>query len=81
MGVIQGHPRRVSVHTATVREVIQELEHTIPGISFSLCHETGELRPYINIFVDTENIRDLQGLDTRVPEAATISILLSVAGG
>jgi len=65
----------------TVREVIEALELDFPGMRFNLCYETGELRPYVNIFLDRENIRYLQGLDTAVHAGATMRILQSVAGG
>jgi molybdopterin converting factor small subunit len=57
------------------------LEREYPGLGFNLCYETGELRPYVNIFVDREDSRYLQGLDTPVRDGATIHILQSVAGG
>lgn len=74
---------RVSVMAAgcTIREIIDALEQDFPGLRFNLCYETGELRPYVNIFLDRENIRYLRGLDTSVPDGATIHILQSVAGG
>lgn len=80
------HPRtgsRVSVKVAghKVREVIDALEEQFPGLRFNLCTETGELRPYVNIFLDRENIRYLQGLDTPLHAGATLHILPSVAGG
>jgi molybdopterin synthase sulfur carrier subunit len=66
---------------ATVRDVIESLDRQFPGLRFNLCHETGELRPYVNIFVGAENVRYLRGLDTRVPAGATLRVIQSVAGG
>jgi molybdopterin synthase sulfur carrier subunit len=71
----------VSVSGATVREVIDILEQSLPGLAFALCYETGELRPYVNIFVERDNIRYLQGLETPLVEGASIRVLQSVAGG
>jgi molybdopterin synthase sulfur carrier subunit len=65
----------------TVREIIDALEQDFPGIRFNLCHETGELRPYVNIFLNHQNIRYLQGLDTPVTSGVQMHILQSVAGG
>lgn len=73
--------RRVLAGGATIREVILSLEETYPGMGFHLLHETGELRPFVNVFLDTENVRFLQGLDTPVPAQATVHIIHSVAGG
>jgi molybdopterin synthase sulfur carrier subunit len=76
-----GNRRRVTVEGCTIRELIQALEQRFPGLRFNLCHETGELRPYVNIFLEQENVRYLQGLDTHVPPGASIHIVHSVAGG
>jgi molybdopterin synthase sulfur carrier subunit len=76
-----GNLAAVQVAGQDIRAVIQALEAAYPGLRFNLCYETGELRPYVNIFVDRENIRYLQGLDTPVPPGATLHILQSVAGG
>jgi molybdopterin synthase sulfur carrier subunit len=76
-----GNRRLVSVSAGTVREIIEALERDYPGLRFNLCHETGELRPYVNIFVEGENVRFLQDLDTPVPAGATVHVIHSVAGG
>ena len=47
----------------------------------NICHETGELRPFVNIFLEKEDVRWLQGLDTPVHPGATVHIFHSVAGG
>jgi molybdopterin converting factor small subunit len=76
-----GNRRQVTVAGETIREVIAALESDYPGLGFNLCYETGELRPYVNVFLGGENVRYLDGLDTRVPAGATIHIIHSVAGG
>ncbi len=76
-----GNRASVTVVGETVREVIDALERDFPGLRFSLCYETGELRPFVNIFLNRVNIRYLQGLDTPVNAEARIHILPSVAGG
>ncbi len=64
-----------------LREVVDALEAAHPGLRFELCHETGELRPFVNIFVNGKHIRYLGGMDAPVPAGATLHILPSVAGG
>ncbi|GAC1303882.1 MAG: hypothetical protein NVSMB27_43230 [Ktedonobacteraceae bacterium] len=76
-----GNRDAVAVAGRTVREIIDALDHDFPGLRFNLCHETGELRPFVNIFLNRENIRYLQGLDTPVSPEASLYILQSVAGG
>jgi molybdopterin synthase sulfur carrier subunit len=73
--------RRVTTGGRTIREVIEALEREYPGLRFHICHETGELRPFVNIFLEQENVRYLQGLDTPVHSGATIHVIHSVAGG
>ena len=76
-----GNRKSVTVAGSTIREIIDALDHDFPGLRFNVCHETGELRPYVNIFLDREDIRYLQGRDTPVRAGANIHILQSVAGG
>jgi molybdopterin synthase sulfur carrier subunit len=76
-----GNHKSIMVAGSTIREIIDALDHDFPGLQFNLCYETGELRHFVNIFLDRENIRYLQGLETPVQMGATIHILQSVAGG
>jgi molybdopterin synthase sulfur carrier subunit len=76
-----GNRKSVTVMGSTIREVIQALDRDYPGLEFNICYETGELRPYVNIFLNRESIRYLQDLDTPVTPGAIVHILQSVAGG
>lgn len=76
-----GNQRTVIARGRTIREVIDQLEKDFPGMRFSLCYETGEVRVFVNIFVERQHIRYLQGLDTPVSPGANIHIFQSVAGG
>jgi molybdopterin synthase sulfur carrier subunit len=76
-----GNRTSVAVSGRTIREIISALDQDFPGLQFNLCYETGELRPYVNIFLDRTNIRYLQGLDTPIHSGSDIRILQSVAGG
>jgi len=76
-----GNRRLLSVRGRTIREIIDALDRACPGLRFNLCYETGDLRPFVNVFLDTENVRYLRGLDTPIPPGSTIWIMHSVAGG
>ncbi len=76
-----GNHRSIMAAGHTVREIIDALDRDFPGLRFNLCYETGELRSYVNIFLERENIRYLQGLDTPVSSGVTLHVLQSVAGG
>ncbi len=64
-----------------MREIIVALDQVFPGLRFNFCTETGELRPFVNIFVDGRNIRYAAALDTPVAAGSVVYILHSVAGG
>jgi len=76
-----GNRKAAVVEAGTVRDVIEALDRAYPGLGFNIRYETGELRRFVNIFLDGEEIRHLQELDTPVPPGATVHILHSVAGG
>lgn len=71
----------VSVQCATIGDVFQQLEVQYPGIKARLCEENGELRRFINVYVDGEDIRFLNQLQTAVGEQSEISIVPAIAGG
>jgi sulfur-carrier protein len=71
----------VEVQGATVGEVFNQLELQYPGIQARLCEEGGELRRFINVYVDGEDIRFLDRLQTKVNDRAEISIVPAIAGG
>lgn len=65
----------------TLRALIDELETAYPGMRARLCEADGSLRRFINVFVNEEDVRFLQGLDTPLPAGTRVSILPAVAGG
>jgi molybdopterin synthase sulfur carrier subunit len=66
---------------STVAEVLKDLDATHPGFADRLFDETGGLRRFVNIFLDDEDVRFLQGLDTPLADGQTLSIVPAVAGG
>ncbi|MGH2403297.1 MAG: MoaD/ThiS family protein [bacterium] len=71
----------VRAQGGTIRAIIDDVDRQFPGMRAALCEETGNLRPFVNIFVENDNVRDLRGLDTPVEGEVTLHVLLSVAGG
>jgi molybdopterin converting factor small subunit len=65
----------------TVADALRAVGEAHPGVRQRVVTEQGELRPHINVFVGADNIRDADGLATRVPDGAEISILPAVSGG
>ena len=66
---------------SNVAELLGELERRYPGIKERLCDQDGKLRRFVNIFVNDEDIRFLQGDQTAVKDGDEISIIPSIAGG
>lgn len=65
----------------TVRAALQRIERRYPALYRSICHETGAVRRHVNLFVNTDHIRDLEGLDTVLRPGDVIAVLPSVSGG
>jgi sulfur-carrier protein len=66
---------------ATVGEVFAELVGAHPGLQGQLVDDTGSLHKFVNVYVNDDDIRYLDQLDTKLSEGDTISILPAVAGG
>ena len=65
----------------TLRAVLDELATHWPRLERRIRDETGQLRRYVNVYVDGEDCRRTGGLDTPVPAGAEVQVLPSVAGG
>jgi molybdopterin converting factor small subunit len=71
----------VTVDAADVGGAIHVLNAAHPGIAARILTPEGELRPYVNLFVGTHNVRDLDGLASALREGDVIAIIPAVAGG
>src|SRR2546428_13289048 len=76
-----GGRSKLTASGRTVKELLDGLERTYPGIRQQLCDETGEVRSFINVFVNGTEIRQLEGLSTPVQDADEVSIIPAMAGG
>ncbi len=72
---------KVDTQGETVAEIIDSMESQYPGIKARLCDEDGSLRSFVNIFVNGEDIRFLDGTDSPTAEGDEVSIVPAVAGG
>jgi molybdopterin synthase sulfur carrier subunit len=78
---LTGGSSEASVEGSTVGEVLKALDAAHPGFGDRLFDESGGLRRFVNVFLDDEDVRFLQGLDTLVSGGQTVSIVPAVAGG
>ncbi len=77
-----GGERIVAADGATLRDLIDNVEGRHPGFGGQLLDgTTGQLRSFVNVYVNDEDVRYLGGLDTPLAEADVVSILPAVAGG
>ena len=66
---------------ATIGAVIDTLAVVHPAVGRRLRDEAGSLRRHVNVFVGPDNMRDLDGMATEVPEGAEVAVLPAVSGG
>jgi len=71
----------VSVDGSTIGEVLGKLVAQYPGMSGQILTEDGTLHKFVNVYVDDDDVRYLQALETPTPDGAEVSILPAVAGG
>ena len=71
----------VTCEGRTVTELLADLERHYPGVKERICDEQGKLRRFVNIFVNEEDIRFLQGDQTSVKDGDEVSIIPAIAGG
>lgn len=71
----------IIVNSTSIRAMVEELEIKYPGIKDRLMDETNNIRKFINIYVNGEDIRFLSGIDTAIAENSEISIIPASAGG
>ncbi|WP_029520404.1 MULTISPECIES: ubiquitin-like small modifier protein 1 [unclassified Persephonella] len=71
----------VQVEASTIAELIDALEKEFPGIKERLVEENGEIRKFVNFFVNDEDIRFLKGKDTELKDGDVVAIIPAIAGG
>lgn len=71
----------VDTQAQSIAEMIDTLNSAHPGIKDRLCDGTGELRRFVNIYVNEEDIRFLKGKETLLKDGDEVSIVPAIAGG
>ena len=72
---------KASVDAGTMVEVVESLEEQFPGLKARICDDDGELRSFVNVYVNGEDIRFLDGMGSAISSGDEISIVPAVAGG
>lgn len=76
-----GGQATVKADGETIGEVLQSLVSEFPGMAGQLVTETGEMHRFVNVYVNDDDVRYMEKLDTKVTAGDTVSILPAVAGG
>jgi MoaD family protein len=76
-----GGEKEVAAEGESVREVLRALAQSHPATEAQLFGDEGELNRYVNVYLNDEDVRVLQGLDTEVEPGDTLVILPAMAGG
>ncbi|MHB1553752.1 MAG: ubiquitin-like small modifier protein 1 [Acidimicrobiales bacterium] len=76
-----GGQSTVTVKASTIGDVLRELVSEFPGMSGQLLNEDGSLHRFVNVYVNDDDVRYLESLDTPVKEGDEVSLLPAVAGG
>ena len=78
---LSGGASTVEVEPGALVDVIKALDAAHPGLGDRLLDDDGNLRRFVNVFVDDDDVRYLDGLATEVPDGQSVSIIPAVAGG
>ena len=71
----------VSAEGSDIASLIDDLENNYPGIKDRICDDQGEIRRFVNIYLNDEDIRFLQGQSTSLTDGDEVSIIPAIAGG
>ncbi len=71
----------VNVAGEKISEALADLTAQYPALKPHLFNDSGDLRPFVNLFVGEHNIKDLQGVDTLIKDGDRIMLIPSIAGG
>ena len=78
---LTGNIDKVEVDADTLQGVVDALDQAHEGIKARICGEDGEIRHFVNVYVNGEDVRYLDGLNTPTKTGDEISIVPAVAGG
>ena len=76
-----GGASKLALPATSLRAVLEELERRHPALHRSICDDTGTVRRHVNLFVNTDHMRDRNGLDTPLAPGDVVTILPAVSGG
>jgi len=78
---LTGGADEVSIDAASISELIDNLETAHPGLKERLCDANGEIRRFVNVYLNDEDVRFLDGRNTALKDGDEVSIVPAIAGG
>jgi len=78
---LTGGADEVSIEAANIGELIDNLEAAHAGLKERLCDDAGEIRRFVNVYVNDEDVRFLDGRNTALKDGDEVSIVPAIAGG
>jgi molybdopterin synthase sulfur carrier subunit len=78
---LTGGKGEVETHASDILSMIDSLNGQFPGLKSRICDDTGEIRRFVNIYLNEEDIRFMKGKDTLLKDGDQISIVPAIAGG
>ncbi|KJK56193.1 ubiquitin-like small modifier protein 1 [Saccharothrix sp. ST-888] len=76
-----GGAAEVTAEGATLAAVIADLDASHPGIAARILDDAGKLRRFVNVYVNDDDVRFDQGLETEIKDGSSVSVIPAVAGG
>ena len=76
-----GGQRELTAEGGTIAELIDDIERRYPGFREQLVDEGGELHRFVNVYLNDEDVRFMEGAQTALSEGDEVSILPALAGG
>ncbi len=78
---LTGGQAEIQTEAVSVKDMIEQLEKTFPGIKERICDESGKIRRFVNVYLNEEDIRFLEQEATKLKAGDDISIVPAIAGG
>ncbi len=78
---LTGGADEVSIEASSISELIDNLEAAHPGLKERLCDDNGEIRRFVNVYLNDEDVRFLDGRNTALKDGDEVSIVPAIAGG
>ncbi len=78
---LTGGSDEVTIEASSIGELIDNLEAAHAGLKERLCDEAGEIRRFVNVYVNDEDVRFLDGRNTALKDGDEVSIVPAIAGG